>query len=85
LTAPFHIRFWKRFHWGCAAVIGLALVFMGVTEISRWFSHYSLIIGETAAVFAFGLSWLMKGLELDILLGPRVATRDVSVPATADV
>ena len=76
--------FWKRFHWACAAAIGLALLFIGVTEISRWFNQYSLIIGETAAVIAFGLSWLMKGLELNILLGPKAAAPDAAVPATVD-
>lgn len=76
--------FWRRFHWGCAAAIGLALAFMGVSEISRWFSHYSLIVGETAAVFAFGISWFMKGLELQILLGPSNAKQQSPTPVPVE-
>ena len=76
--------FWKRFHWGCAAAIGLALAFMGVSEITRWFSHYSLIVGETAAVFAFGVSWLMKGLELQVLLARPGAGQQSPVPVPVE-
>jgi hypothetical protein len=76
--------FWKRFHWGCAAAIGLALAFMGVSEISRWFTQYALIIGETAAIFAFGLSWLMKGLELRVLLGPSDAGQQSPAPVPVE-
>jgi hypothetical protein len=76
--------FWRRFHWGCAAAIGLALAFMGVSEITRWFSHYSLIVGETVAVFAFGVSWLMKGLELQILLGRPAAGLQSPAPVPVE-
>jgi hypothetical protein len=62
--------FWRRFHWSCAAAIVLSVAFIAVSALTGWFTSYSLIIGETAAILAFGLSWLMKGLELDILLGP---------------
>jgi hypothetical protein len=63
--------FWRRFHFTCAAVIGVAVVFIALTEITGWFDDYSLITGETLAIFGFGASWLMKGLELRVLLGPR--------------
>jgi len=33
----------------------------------------ALLIGEAFSVWAFGASWLMKGLELDILRGTRRA------------
>ncbi|GIH20038.1 hypothetical protein [Rugosimonospora africana] len=72
--------FWRRFHLGCAAAIGLALLFIGATQATGWLSDYSLIIGETAAVFAFGSSWLMKGLELNILLIPRVTAAELPGP-----
>jgi hypothetical protein len=65
--------FWRRFHWACAAAIILAVVFVAVTKLLGWFEDYSLIIGEAAAVFAFGLSWLMKGLELNMLRSPEAA------------
>jgi hypothetical protein len=46
------------------------VVFVAITKFLDWFDSYSLLIGETVAVLAFGLSWLMKGLELDILRAP---------------
>ncbi|MFI5910900.1 hypothetical protein [Dactylosporangium sp. NPDC051541] len=60
--------FWRRFHFACAAVIGVAVVFIVVTELTGWLADYSLLIGETLAVAGFGASWLMKGLELRVLL-----------------
>jgi hypothetical protein len=74
--------FWRRFHWACASVIVLAVVFVVVTKLLAWFDDYSLLVGETAAVLAFGLSWLMKGLELDILRKPAVARREPRAEAT---
>jgi hypothetical protein len=65
--------FWRRFHWGCTIGIALAVIFIVVTKLGGWLTGHSLIIGEAAAVFAFGSSWLMKGLELDVLAGPKVA------------
>lgn len=38
--------------------------------ISGW-PDKGLLIAEAIAVWAFGASWLMKGLELDVLLGGR--------------
>ncbi|WP_433047720.1 hypothetical protein [Dactylosporangium sp. CS-033363] len=63
--------FWRRFHFTCAAVIGVAVVFIAVTEITGWLDAYNLLIGETLAILGFGASWLMKGLELRVLLGSR--------------
>lgn len=39
----------------------------GITELSDWGPSRSLLYGEAVAVWAFGASWLMKGLELDML------------------
>lgn len=64
-------RFWKWFHWSCALAILGALIFMAVTSIGGWIDRH-LLYGESAAVFAFALSWLMKGLELPVLTGARV-------------
>lgn len=67
--------FWRWFHWVCASVILLAVVFTVLTTQNDMFHTYSLLIGESIAVVAFGLSWLFKGLELDVLKGPRSARR----------
>ena len=69
--------FWRLFHWGCAAAIGVALVWIAVTELVGW-PQRSLLYGEAAAAWAFGASWLAKGAELDILRGNTPA------PARAD-
>jgi hypothetical protein len=61
-------QFWRRYHWFCAGTIGAALLWIGITELVGW-PPRSLLIGEALAVWAFGASWLMKGLELDILRG----------------
>jgi hypothetical protein len=72
--------FWRRYHWGCTIVIGLALLFVIVTKATDWLDDYSLLIGEIVAVFAFGASWLAKGLELDVLLRPETARKLGAVP-----
>jgi hypothetical protein len=64
-------KFWRVYHQACAAAIGVALAWIGITEMTDWGSRESLLYGEAAAVWAFGLSWLMKGAELDILLGRK--------------
>jgi len=60
-------EFWRRFHWVCAGLIGAALAFIGIAGLAGG-PDQALLIGETVAVWAFGASWLMKGLELDVLL-----------------
>jgi O-antigen/teichoic acid export membrane protein len=62
-------RFWRNYHWGCAAAIGAALLWIAVTQVSGWGPSRSLLYGEAVAVWAFGASWLWKGLELDMLRG----------------
>ena len=61
-------RFWRIYHWVCTVLIVAAVVlaaFAGITgEPDK-----GLLIAEAVAVWAFGASWLMKGAELDILLG----------------
>lgn len=58
--------FWRRYHWSCAGAIAAAVVWIAVTAVARGPSR-SLLIGEAVSVWAFGASWFMKGLELDIL------------------
>jgi hypothetical protein len=62
-------RFWRTYHWICAALILAALVWSGVTELRDWGPSRSLLYGEVVAVWAFAASWLWKGLEIRTLLG----------------
>jgi hypothetical protein len=62
--------FWRRYHWTCAGVIVAALLFIAIFAFAGQ-PGKTLLIGEAIAVWAFGASWLMKGLELDILRGSR--------------
>ena len=61
-------RFWRTYHWTCTGVIGAAAalaLFSGITgEPDK-----GLLIAEAVAVWGFAASWLMKGAELDVLLG----------------
>jgi hypothetical protein len=76
-------RFWRRYHWACAGAIAAALLWIGVTQAAGGPSR-SLLIGEAVSVWAFGASWLMKGLELDILRrsrGTEAASGEAVSPA----
>lgn len=58
--------FWGRFHFACAALMAIALVWIVVTRAAHSPPH-ALLVGEWVSAWAFGASWLMKGLELDVL------------------
>ena len=62
-------RFWQRYHWACAGAIAAALVWIALTEVTGWGPNESLLYGEAVSAWAFGASWLWKGLELDMLRG----------------
>ncbi|HEX7254753.1 MAG TPA: hypothetical protein VF236_02395, partial [Gaiellaceae bacterium] len=64
--------FWRRYHLACAGLIVAALALAAVEGLTGW-PDKGLLIAEALAVWAFGASWLMKGLELDVLLGRRPA------------
>jgi hypothetical protein len=68
-------RFWRWFHWTAALLILVSVAFLGFTEFKHEYPAHSRFIAETVAIVAFGLSWLFKGLELDILFGPRPKAR----------
>lgn len=59
-------QFWRRFHWTCAGVIAAAIAFL---PFGRWVLdlRITLLVSEVVAVVAFGVSWLMKGFERDVL------------------
>jgi hypothetical protein len=62
-------RFWRSFHYACAGAIAAAVAFIVLSELVTG-PRNSLLIGETVAIWAFGASWLAKGLELKVLAGP---------------
>jgi hypothetical protein len=65
-----HGTFWRDFHFACAGVIGLALVWTIVSQaILNNHPHWSILAAETACALAFGASWFAKGFEIDYLLG----------------
>ena len=60
--------FWRAFHWSCAGVIAGALAFILVTQVFHTGPAESLLIlFQAVSIWAFGVSWLWKGLELDML------------------
>jgi hypothetical protein len=69
-------RFWRGFHTVAAACILFGAVLAGFAGITGD-PDKGVLYGEWIAVWAFGLSWLVKGAELDVLLGrpPRRARR----------
>ncbi len=73
-------RFWRNFHWACSGAIAASLAFIGIAALAGGPAK-ALLIGEAVSVWAFGISWLMKGLELDYL---RTGTTTPSPARTAD-
>lgn len=61
--------FWKRFHFAAAGIIVVTILVIAATSITGIFDTHALFVGEAIIALAFGASWLMKGLELDALLG----------------
>lgn len=62
-------NYWRRFHFACATVAIAAVGFMAAANFGGWLED-SRMLGEIVASLACGLSWLMKGLDLDILREP---------------
>jgi hypothetical protein len=65
-------EFWYSFHLSMAGLIGLAAAFIVLTQAIGVFDRHSILIGEIVVTVAFGLSWLFKGLDRDVL--PRMIT-----------
>jgi hypothetical protein len=86
----FSWRFWRGFHTVAAACIlfgALLAAFAGITGDP----DKGVLYGEWIAVWAFGVSWLVKGAELDVLLGraprrvPREAVEEAAAPGSPSV
>jgi hypothetical protein len=58
--------FWGRYHFACAGAMLLALIWIVATKIANWPPEATLA-GEWTTAWAFGASWLGKGLELKAL------------------
>jgi hypothetical protein len=61
--------FWRLYHFACAATIGAALLWIAITMGLHVGPRWSLLVGEWVSAWAFGLSWALKGLEMDTLFG----------------
>jgi hypothetical protein len=75
-------RFWRNYHWFWAGAILMAVLWIGATELTDglaiWEPSKSLLIGEWVAVWAFGASWLLKGMERDMLRRGKPQAADTS-------
>jgi hypothetical protein len=74
-------KFWRIYHYVCAGVIAVALLWMGLTELFEFGPRQALLYGEAVSLLAFGASWFWKGLELDMLRNkpaPAVSPSDSS-------
>jgi hypothetical protein len=80
---------WRRVHRGCAIVIWVAVVASVALAARGSDNNYTVLVGETVAVLAFGFSWFLKGSEIfNILreehgLPPMLRPPDPNEPATA--
>jgi hypothetical protein len=79
-TGTMSPSFWRWYHLLCSGLILLALALAGVAGITGE-PDKGLLIAEAVAVWAFGASWLMKGLELDVLLSGRRAATAPELPS----
>jgi hypothetical protein len=68
-SAPVTQSRWARVHVASTVLIAAALILAAVAGLTGS-PDKGLLIAEWVAVWAFGASWLVKGLELDLLLNP---------------
>jgi hypothetical protein len=73
---------WGIYHFACAGIMVLALVWIAVTLSVGW-PPKALLAGEWATAWAFGASWLAKGTELRAFRkrAPEPARAGDAVPA----
>lgn len=58
---------WFSIHLAMAILILAAILFILGTQLLGVFDRYSILIGEAVAIWAFGVSWFLKGVDLKIL------------------
>ena len=79
--------FWRTYHLACSGVIVAAVAGLGISVVLGG-PAWSPAATEVASIWAFGASWLAKGLELDVLLGTarrptrRVARHELGGPSS---
>jgi hypothetical protein len=69
---------WGIYHFACAAIMMLALLWIAVTLSVGW-PPKALLAGEWTTAWAFGASWLAKGSEIRTFR--RTATKPVQAGA----
>jgi hypothetical protein len=81
VDASYSPRFWSRFHMTAVGVMIGSLVFIlgaWLVKDQGWYdgfiTTYATLFGESAAIFAFGLSWWAKGSEFGKLRAAVAAT-----------
>lgn len=74
---------WARVHLVSAAAIAAALLLAVIAGLTGR-PPRGLLIAEWIAIWAFGASWLTKGLELDLELDPRGGPPRGSRPRDGD-
>ncbi len=55
-------------HWVCASLVSLAVLLIVGTRWVDVFGSQDIIVGESVALIAFGISWTYKGFELDLMV-----------------
>ena len=67
---------WGIYHFACAGIMVLALLWIAVTLSVGW-PPKALLVGEWTTAWAFGASWLAKGTEI------RTFRKKATAPAEA--
>lgn len=66
---------WMWIHRTCGWLIFAALAFVVLTNVVGRFDEHSLLYGEIFSIYAFGISWFLKGFEYN-MLWPRESAQE---------
>ncbi len=58
---------WFTVHLSMAILILVSVLFIVATQLWDVWDTYSILIGEAVAIWAFGVSWFLKGFDLKVL------------------